>query len=91
MSKLRSINTSIWSDPWIEELTPTEKLLFIYLITNERTNMLGIYESSIKKISFETGINKETVDKALKGFERVGKVKYNNNYQIRFLKYVKRC
>ena len=82
MSKLRSINTAIWSDTWFEDLDPEEKLLFMYLITNEKTNMLGIYESSIKKISFETGINKERVSKALKGFEKVGKVKYINNYII---------
>ena len=75
MSKLRSINTAIWSDTWFEDLTPNEKLLFIYLITNEKTNMLGVYEASVKKISFETGINKETVSKALKGFETIGKVK----------------
>ena len=82
MARLRSLSTSFWSDPFIEDLTPSEKLLFIYLITNEKTNMLGIYESSIKKISFETGLNKETVIKALKGFETVGKVKYINNYVV---------
>ncbi len=82
MSKLRSLNTCYWSDPWIETLSPYEKLLFIYLITNEKTNMLGIYEASIKKISFETGIENETVSKALKGFERVGKVNYINNHVI---------
>lgn len=82
MSKLRSLSTSFWSDPFIEDLTPSQKLLFIYLITNDKTNMLGIYESSIKKISFETGIKKEDINNALKAFERVGKVKYINNYVI---------
>lgn len=42
--------------------------------------MLGVYESSIKKISFETGIKRDEVEKGLKAFERVGKVKYSNNY-----------
>lgn len=82
MAKLRSISTSIWSDPFIEDLSPTEKLLFIYLITNEKTNMLGIYESSIKKISFETGIDKPTIEKALKGFETLGKVKRIGNWIV---------
>lgn len=89
MSKLRSLSTAFWSDPFIEDLSPQEKLLFIYLITNEKTNMLGIYEASIKKISFETDIKKETVQKALKAFERLGKVKYINNYVVlvNFLKH----
>lgn len=82
MSKLRSLSTAFWSDPFIEELSPSEKLLFIYLITNEKTNMLGIYESSIKKISFETGIPSNTISEALKKFEASGKVKYANNYVI---------
>lgn len=82
MAKLRSVSTAFWSDPFIEDLTPNEKLLFLYLVTNEKTNMLGIYESSIKKIAFETGLKKEEVNKALKGFERVNKVKYINNFVI---------
>ncbi|MFK5981429.1 MAG: hypothetical protein QM499_00830 [Flavobacteriaceae bacterium] len=82
MAKLRSLNTEIWSDTWFENLNPTEKLLFIYLITNNKTNMLGIYEASIKRISFDTGIEKEMVSKALEGFERVKKVKYKENHII---------
>lgn len=87
--KLRSVNTSFWSDPFIEELTPSEKLIYLYLITNDKTNMLGIYEISIKKIAYETGINRETVLKALESFERVGKVRYVDNYVIltRYLKH----
>lgn len=89
MSKLRSLSTSFWSDPFIEDLTAAEKLLFIYLITNEKTNMLGIYEVSIKKISFETGIDKTTVENALKRFESLNKVKYIDNHIIlvNFLKH----
>lgn len=82
MSKLRSVSTAFWSDPFIEDLTPSQKLLFLYLITNEKTNMLGIYESSIKKISFETGIKKDDVSNGLKEFERLNKVKYQNNFVI---------
>ena len=82
MAKLRSVSTAFWSDPFVEELSPSEKLLFLYLVTNEKTNMLGIYESSVKKIAFETGIRKDDVLKHLKGFERVGKVKYINNYVV---------
>jgi hypothetical protein len=82
MSKLRSVDTSFWSDPFIEDLTPTQKLLFLYLITNEKTNMLGVYEVSLRKISFETSIKKDDISNALKEFERLGKVKYVDNYVI---------
>ena len=82
MSKLRSVSTKFWSDPFIEDITPNQKLLFLYLITNDLTNMLGIYEVSIKKMSFETGIKKDEVEKGLKVFESLSKVKYMGNYVI---------
>lgn len=82
MSKLRSVSTSFWSDPFIEELSANEKLLFLYFITNEKTNMLGVYELSIKKISFETGVNKDVIEKALKSFEELGKIKYLNSHVV---------
>jgi len=89
MSKLRSVSTKIWSDTWFEDLTPNQKLLFIYLITNEKTNMLGIYEVSFKKISFETGIQRSEVEKAIKIFEEAGPVRYEHNHIIltKFLKH----
>jgi uncharacterized phage protein (TIGR02220 family) len=89
MSKLRSVSTAFWSDPFIEDLTPSEKLLFLYLITNDKTNMLGIYEVSIKKISFDTGLNKDIIEKALKEFERLSKVKYIKNHilLVNFMKH----
>jgi len=82
MSKLRSVSTAFWSDPFIEDLTPTQKLLFLYLITNEKTNMLGIYEASIKKISFETGIPLANVQKDLDLLEKAGKVKHIKNFIV---------
>ena len=81
--KLRSVNTKFWDDPFIEELSPSEKLLFLYLLTNSLTNLLGVYEISIKRISYDTGLTKETISK---GFERFSKSKKafltNDNYVI---------
>lgn len=89
MSKLRSVSTAVWSDVWFEDLTPNQKLIWLYLITNEKTNMLGIYEASIKKIAFETGVNKTEVEKALSEFTKAGRVKYQHNHIIlvKFLKH----
>lgn len=82
MAKLRSINTAIWSDVWFEGLDASQKLLFIYLITNSHNNLIGVYEVSIRKIAFETGLNIETVKKGLEGFGRVGKVLYKDGFII---------
>jgi hypothetical protein len=72
--KLRSVNTRFWEDSFVEELSPSEKLLFLYLLTNPLTNILGIYEITIKRICYDTGLTKETVLKGLKSFETVNKV-----------------
>jgi len=89
MSKLRSINTVIWSDTWFETLAVGQKLLFIYLITNEKTNMLGVYEVSTRKISFETGLKEIEIEKYLLDFEKSNKIKYKEHrvIMLNFLKH----
>jgi hypothetical protein len=82
MSKLRSVNTHFWSDTYVVDLDPIEKLLFLYLITNEKTNMLGIYELHIRRISFDTGIDKDMVLKVFDRFEEKEKAKYLDGYVI---------
>ena len=59
---------------------PIEKLLFLYLLTNTLTNIVGIYEISLRRIAFDTGIDSEMVDKILKRFEIDDKIKYDNNW-----------
>lgn len=82
MEKLRSVNTKFWNDPFIETLDNKEKLLFLYLLTNPLANILGIYEISLSRISFDTGLTIDTVEKALKGFERNLKVYYLDGFII---------
>lgn len=65
----RLISTSFWSDTYIEDLEVDEKLLFIYLITNPLCNIGGAYEIKLKRISYETGIPKERIEKILKKFD----------------------
>lgn len=59
------INTNFWSDDSVQDLKPLEKYLFLYFLTNEHTNIAGIYELSIKTICFETDMKKDEVSKAM--------------------------
>jgi len=81
-TKRRSVQTRFWEDPFVEELSPSEKLLFIYLLTNSQTNLIGIYEVSLKRIAYDTGLGKDTIEKAFKRFEKFGKAIYIDNYVI---------
>jgi hypothetical protein len=76
MDVRRSVNCCYWTDEWIETLKTDQKLLFLYLLTNPLSNILGIYKISLNRIAFETGITIETVTKHLKVFESLKKVFY---------------
>jgi len=80
MSKKRYVDTKFWDDNYIIEKDPIEKLLFLYLLTNTLTNIIGIYEISINRIAFDTGIDKEMVLKILERFEVDNKAKYENGW-----------
>lgn len=77
MAKYRQLQTKFWDDPFIGELTPEQKLFYVYLITNPSSSQCGIYEITKRKIAFDTGYNVETVDKLIRFFEEKGKVKYS--------------
>ena len=80
MSKQRIINTSFWSDSYIENLWYAEKLLFLYLLTNELVDLCWIYEISIKKIGFETSLDIEIIKEILNKFSVDSKIYYFDWY-----------
>lgn len=74
VSKNRYINTRFWSDNFVSELNPLDRYLFLYFLTNEHTNICGIYEIPLRTISFETGIEMDMLKKMIKRLE--GKIFY---------------
>ena len=89
MAKTRSVNTKFWKDIYIRELTTNEKCLFIYLITNSSTNISGAYEISKREISFDTGIDLDSVSKSIDKFTADGKIIYQDGwiYICNFIKH----
>ena len=75
----RKIHSSFWTDPDIEELTPEQKYFYLWLITNPAVNQIGLYEFSVRRASFETGYNKDTIEKLLSHFEKSGKIKISKS------------
>lgn len=78
MADYRQIHTCIWKDAWFLELNPDHKLLFIYLFSNERTSVAGIYDLSLRIVAFETGLSMEAIKQGLDLFEQAGKVYYDD-------------
>lgn len=79
MATQRYISTSFWNDPWVQTLTPTEKFLYLYLLTNPLTNIAGVYEITERRMIFDTSLTSKQIRGALSKFGKAKKaVKYQN-------------
>ena len=62
MGRISSINIGFWTSPQVvDNFTPEERYVYLYCLTNPRTNLCGCYEVSIKTIAFETGLERYEV------------------------------
>jgi hypothetical protein len=91
MANSRIVSTNFWRDTYITNLDPTEKLLFLYFLTNPQTNLAGIYEIDLRLVAFDTGIDESMVKKILERFCDDRKIYYENGWLIlcNFIKYQK--
>lgn len=79
MSVQRMINSKFWSDSFVvDKLNPLDRYLFLYFLTNEKTNICGVYELPLRTISYETGIDKEEIIRMLARLK--GKVEYKDGW-----------
>lgn len=76
------VSDSFWTDSYIANLDPTEKLLFLYLLTNPLCNIAGIYEIQVRRIAFDTGIDRDMVEKLLNRFVEDGKLLWVDNWVL---------
>lgn len=72
--KTRIIHTRIWTDSFFESLSPQEKLLFIFFITNENIGLTGAYECTDRAIAYHTGLSSGEITK--------GKEKFKQNFEF---------
>lgn len=76
MAKNRMVNTKFWDDQYIANLKPTEKLLFLYLLTNPLTNIAGVYELSVRRMAFDIGLSEKEIGAILSQLQADGKIFY---------------
>jgi DnaD/phage-associated family protein len=80
LAKYRHIYVEFWQDPKvIEEMTPEDKLFYLYLLTNPLTTQIGVYKITKKHMAFELGYSIETINSLLERFINFHKlIRYNN-------------
>jgi hypothetical protein len=67
--KYKQISTDTWIDEYVGALPLAEKAVFIYLFTNDRVGMTGIYRLTDKYIMFMLGIDQSLLDHLKTKFE----------------------
>ncbi|SEB15952.1 hypothetical protein SAMN05421743_12167 [Thalassobacillus cyri] len=79
MAKFRHVYTDFWEDANVtEEMTPEDKLFYLYLLTNPSTTQIGIYQITKKRVAFELGYSMESVNSLFDRFINYHKViRYN--------------
>jgi DnaD/phage-associated family protein len=78
MAGYRQIHTQIWKDQWFIDLESDEKLLFIYLFSNDLASIAGLYKIPVRVIANETSLEYEYVVQALAKFHAAGKIFYQD-------------
>ena len=68
----RTIDAKFWTDPKVRELSTTNKLLFLYLITSPHAHFSGLYYIPNTTVSHETGIRLADVGKGIDTLSSVG-------------------
>ena len=85
----RFTETNKWEDSWFSELSPNEKLLWLYIV--DKCDNAGFFEFNLKFCTFFTGLSKDDLLGAIKGLNRglIG-AKDGTTYYVRnFLRHQK--
>lgn len=74
----RIVHTKVWKDEWFVSLSPQSKILWLYLLTNEHVNIVGVFELSDRVMIFDTGLSNKELQAAKS--EITGKAFFYNGY-----------
>jgi hypothetical protein len=73
------VHVDFWKNPIVlEEMSPEDKLFYLYLLTNANTTQIGIYKITKKQMAFDLGFSMESVNTVMERFIHHHKViRYN--------------
>lgn len=86
--KIRQVQTSFWKDNYISELSAKEKLVFIYLITNDSVSLTGMYQLPDRMIRAELDLTQPELEAIKIKFVKDSKFYFLNGW-IKIINYDK--
>lgn len=91
MAEFTQVQADLWEDPEFEELTPAARLLWLNLLTTPTRNTAGLYQMSVKRMAFETGLGREDITEALAALETLGWIRWDASTSLVWVRnFVKR-
>jgi len=78
--KTRVVQTRFWKDEYITQLSSEEKLIFLFLLTNETIGMTGIYQVYPQEIALWCGTTEEKARKVLDKLTSDKKIIYKDGW-----------
>ena len=58
----RTVYCKFWQDIKVQEdFTPEDRYFYVYLLTNPHTTAIGVYQITVRQMSFELGYTQESV------------------------------
>jgi hypothetical protein len=80
MAKYRMVTTDFWKSPIVlEEMTPEDKIFYLFLLTNPETTQTGIYKITKLELAFYLGYSIETIHMLMERFTKQHKlILYNS-------------
>jgi len=54
--KIRCIEVDLWESRWFKTLSKDAKYLYLFLLSNPRANICGVYQIMVEAIEFQTGL-----------------------------------
>ena len=73
--RYHTVISSIWEDDKFRPLTPFEKVVFLYLSTNLRCPISGVYKVSLETIAFESNVPK--VEELMNSLQEKGLISFD--------------
>jgi hypothetical protein len=71
-----------WTDPEIRKLSPDEKIIFIWFITNPSRHYSGLYFFEFGNISRQIGLPDKIIRKGIDTLSKSGFIKYNQLFSM---------
>lgn len=80
--KTRIIHTKIHKDPYVHSLTDKEYRVFVFLLTNEAVNMLGVYELQDIEIKMWCKVGDKKLQEVKDKFSKDNKIHFKDGWIV---------